>query len=175
MTREQQEKEIETIKGRQIILNLSDADVDGIYELCAGNGITVSALLENFIRDLVGGNYSNGSDERDFADNYFFRVLPNFEREHSLIAWMMLEGAELLDLYYEIENGRGELEAYEKNPEPWDEEEIGYLKTNLEDWENEFNEYKSQYLTEYPDADWDEEFEFARKCWQEKEVLIYGV
>lgn len=175
MTTEQQKKEIETIKGRQIELNLSEADCRRVYVTCATYGIAISELLENFIGDLVRGAISNGSDEHIMAEQYFYTMLPNIRRPRPLTAWMMDEEIDLLDLYYEIENGRGELKSYEKNPDSYNGEEIGYLKIDLADWENKFNEYKSRYLKKYPDADWDEEFEFARKCWQEKEVLIYGV
>ena len=30
---------------------------------------------ENFVGDLVGGTYSNGSDERDYADQWFERAV----------------------------------------------------------------------------------------------------
>ena len=32
---------------------------------------TIGELIENFAGDLVGGTYSNGSDERDYADQWF--------------------------------------------------------------------------------------------------------
>ena len=62
----EQEKEIQTIKERTITLKLSDADVERISNKAERHGLTVSELLENFIGDLVGGTYSNGSDERDY-------------------------------------------------------------------------------------------------------------
>ena len=34
---------------------------------------TIGELIENFVGDLVGGTYSNGSDERDYADQWFER------------------------------------------------------------------------------------------------------
>ena len=34
---------------------------------------TIGELIENFAGDLVGGTYSNGSDERDYADQWFER------------------------------------------------------------------------------------------------------
>ncbi len=73
MTREQQKKEIETIKIRGIGIALSDADCERISNLCGKHNITVAVLLENFIGDLVGGTYTNGSDEREFAEKYFER------------------------------------------------------------------------------------------------------
>jgi hypothetical protein len=63
----EQEEEIKTIKQREVQLQLSDADCKRILEKAAMVGMTVGELLENFIGDLVGGTYSNGSDERMFA------------------------------------------------------------------------------------------------------------
>lgn len=70
---EKQQAEIKTIKERSFALKLSDADVKRLFEKAGGVGLTVSELLENFIGDLVDGTYSNGSDERDYADRWFNR------------------------------------------------------------------------------------------------------
>ncbi|MFT9075945.1 molecular chaperone GrpE [Ethanoligenens sp.] len=70
---EKQAAEIKTIKERNIALKLSDADVERLFIKAGGAGLTVSELLENFIGDLVGGTYSNGSDERDYAERWFDR------------------------------------------------------------------------------------------------------
>lgn len=66
----EQRKEIETIKPRTYSLNLSDADVERIAKSAGSYGLTVSELLENFIGDLVAGTYSNGSDERMYAEQW---------------------------------------------------------------------------------------------------------
>lgn len=71
--REQQEAEIQTIKERDIKLKLSDADVERLFIKAGECGLTASQLLENFIGDLVDGTYSNGSDERDYASQWFDR------------------------------------------------------------------------------------------------------
>ena len=65
-----QREEIETIKPRTITVNLSDADVKRLAEKSGEGGLTISELLENFIGDLVDGTYSNGSDERMYAELY---------------------------------------------------------------------------------------------------------
>lgn len=69
----QQEQEIKTIRKRTLELNLSDADVERLAIKAAKGNITVSQLLENFIGDLVGGTYSNGSDERMKAQEWYDR------------------------------------------------------------------------------------------------------
>lgn len=70
---EKQEAEIKSIKARNFQLKLSDADVERIFLKAGEAGLSVSELLENFIGDLVGGTYSNGSDERDHASQWFDR------------------------------------------------------------------------------------------------------
>jgi hypothetical protein len=68
---EEQKKEIETIRERKITVKLSDADCDRLARKCGEHGLTIGELIENFVGDLVGGTYSNGSDERDYADQWF--------------------------------------------------------------------------------------------------------
>jgi hypothetical protein len=68
-----QQEEIKTIRERTIILNLSDADMKRISEKASDAGLTVAELLQNFIGDLVDGTYSNGSDERMRANQWFNR------------------------------------------------------------------------------------------------------
>lgn len=70
---EQQEAEIKSIKARDFQLKLSDADVERLFLKAGEAGLSVSELLENFIGDLVCGTYSNGSDERDYASQWFDR------------------------------------------------------------------------------------------------------
>ena len=70
---EQQKKEIETVRERTIKLRLSDADVKRLFDKAGTAGLSVAELLQNFIGDLVCGTYSNGSDERMYADQWFER------------------------------------------------------------------------------------------------------
>ena len=79
MLYEDRKKEIETIKERTLVLKLSDADCDRILQKAASHGMTVSELLESFIGDLVDGTFTNGSDERYLAEDWFNRC--GFERD----------------------------------------------------------------------------------------------
>ena len=160
---EQQKKEIETIKGRQITLNLSDADCDRITELCGRHDMTVSQLLENFIGDLVCGTYSNGSDERMYADQWFnrcwFGMFPDPTLLKFLLEHLYTSVDDFMDLLENIEDAKKDLAEYEENPDSdyWDEEEIEYTRTDLEDWNKELEEIKTEFLEEKPSADWEEE------------------
>lgn len=88
---EQQQEEIKTIRPRTIDVKLSDADVKRVSELAGAQGLTVGKLIENFIGDLVSGTYSNGSDERMYAQQWFercwFGMLPDLTFLRYLIEW----------------------------------------------------------------------------------------
>lgn len=68
-----QELESQTTKARPLMLDLSDKEVGCLFLKAASAGLTVEELLENFIHDLTGEAFSNGSDERMFAGSWFER------------------------------------------------------------------------------------------------------
>ena len=124
---ENQQKEIETIKPRTFDIRLSDADYRRIAEKAAIAEMSVEELLASFIGDLVNGTYSNGSDERMYAQNWYDRCgFGDFYR-NSFLHY-------LIDEY-----------AVEDFVESWDsaedyKEEADYAKKEIEeptiDWKN---------------------------------------
>ncbi len=88
---EQQAAEIKTIKPREFKLNLSDADVKRLFEKAYSNGITPEYLIESYLGDLLCGTYSNGSDERDLANEYFDRCDHNLGLTDSFLQWALEE------------------------------------------------------------------------------------
>ena len=87
--RERQEAEIKTIKPRNITINLSDADVERLFGKTYVNGITPSELIEGFLGDLIDGTYSNGSDERMLADEYFERCCYGMGADYTFLRWAL--------------------------------------------------------------------------------------
>lgn len=172
---EEQRKEIATIAKRNVTLSLSDADCDRLARLCEAGGITVSTLLENFIGDLVDGTYSNGSDERELARGWYNRCGFGMFSDKSLLPWLhnycRISVEAFVDLLDDIECGYADLEDYKKDPSVFDEEEIEFLKSDIEELEKERDEYKSEYLKDTPDVDWDKEVE-AVKRWY-KDILRF--
>lgn len=83
-----QEEEIRTIKPRNYTIKLSDADVERLAKTAGAYGITASELLENFIGDLVSGTYSNGSDERMYAEQWAERCWFALNPEKNLIHYL---------------------------------------------------------------------------------------
>ena len=174
-TMTEQEKEIKTIKERNISLKLSDADCKRVFDLCGQYGITVSQLLENFIGDLVHGTYTNGSDERMYASNYFRRCWFGMFPEKTFVSFLLWNDelddfVETLESLEECENA---LNEYEKNPNgDWDMEEIGYLKGDIEDCQNEILEMKQRFLQEHKNANWEEEVEKVKLFVKNRDKFI---
>ena len=129
---EQQKKEIATIKPRTFELKLSDADYRRIAEKAAEAELTAEELLESFIGDLVRGTYSNGSDERELANQWYDRCGYSYYNNHSFLHYLISEYVleEFIDAWLDfdvyrddVENCKNELE----NPtDKWNE----YIKSD---------------------------------------------
>ena len=130
-----QQKEIETIRERKITVKLSDADCDRLARKCGEHGLTIGELIENFVGDLVGGTYSNGSDERDYADQWFERCWFGMFPEPTLLNHLLNFGYEpehYLDMLENVETIKSDIEITKQNiAEPSDEwKDIVYHKYN---------------------------------------------
>lgn len=77
---------------------------------------------------------------------------------------------DFLKIIDDIENGYAELEDYKKDQSVFDEEEIEFLKTNIDDWEKQIAEIKSDYLKKNEKADWEKEVEKVNEWWKAKEM-----
>ncbi|MDF2544260.1 MAG: hypothetical protein K0S47_3978 [Herbinix sp.] len=143
----EQEKEIATIKERTFKLKLSDADVKRIYKKSGEVGLTVSELLENFIGDLVCGTYSNGSDERDKADEWFNRCWFGMFPDKTFLGYLIGEWQldNVLELWDDIKTNKEELEYSETHKDEFDDDEIEALKEDLKCWQEELDEIFSDF------------------------------
>lgn len=133
----EQQKEIETIKSRTYNLNLSDADVKRIAKTAGSYGLTVSELLENFIGDLVAGTYSNGSDERMYAEQWAERCWFALDPEKNLIHYFCTsyeyDFSDLMDILERIDDIQSDIKITEKNiaePKEEDWKDVVYHKYN---------------------------------------------
>lgn len=157
---EQQQEEIETIRPRTIEVKLSDEDVKRISEKAGAHGLTVGELIENFIGDLVCGTYSNGSDERAFAEQWFercwFGMFPDLTFLRYLIEWGGLD--EVMD-------------AWEEKADIADwQEEIEENKRALAEYWKEYTEQQK----EYESGTFDEEMKQVLDYWQEYQQFLEG-
>jgi SpoVK/Ycf46/Vps4 family AAA+-type ATPase len=168
---EQQQREIKTIKERNIHLKLSDADCERIAEKAGKVGLTVAELLEAFIGDLVCGTYSNGSDERDYAKCWFNRCWFGMFPEETLLSFLLnsleYNVEDFLALPKKIEEKKGELEYYIKEY-PEDAENP---RMELDSLNQEFKEIKDTFLKENEKADWQKEIEKVKKWMKEVQEL----
>lgn len=142
--REIQQEEIETIKERKISLKLSDADVERISKKAATVNLSVSELIESFIGDLVDGTYSNGSDERMYANEWFnrcgFSMFPSKTFLRYLIEYGELEY--VIGLWSDIEACKEELAEDSSND---DAEYIEGVKEDLNHFQISIDEIFQVY------------------------------
>lgn len=137
---EEQQKEIETIRERKITVKLSDADCDRLVRKCGEHGLTVGELIENFIGDLVGGTYSNGSDERMYANQWFERCWFGISPKQTLLNHLLCFGYVPEDYLNAIADWEEELKRMREDWKPEKEskmdEEIAILKKWVKEKEN---------------------------------------
>ena len=167
-----QQKEIETIKERTITLNLSDADCNRLARKCGKYGLTIGKLLENFVGDLVDGTYSNGSDERDYANRWFERCWFGMFPEQTLLNHLLCWGHEpkdYLDTLDNIEIAQEEKKYLEEHPEEADEE-AQYIDADIAFWEVELKDMRADWKPE-KEPNMDEELELIKKWVKEREEL----
>ena len=173
----EQEKEIKSIKPRKYELKLSDADVERIAKKAGSYGLTVSELLENFIGDLVYGTYTNGSDERMYAQQWSERCWFAYEPEKTLVQYLCngweYDFSDLFSALERIEDAKEDIEDSKRKIENPGEEwkticTLVYRDDGTEEWKNcyksveEYIASEKEYLEEYK-----EELEEALEVFQE--------
>ena len=184
---EEQQKEIETIRERKITVKLSDADCDRLVKKCGEYGLTIGELIENFVGDLVDGTYSNGSDERMYAQQWFERCWFGMFPEPSLLNHLLSEGHEpqhFLDALNNIETAKRDIKQSQKDiAEPTDEWKNIYHHKYNDDFTSykivhaynnveEFIEHEKECLESYKDdlREWTEERDMMLENWDSSNV-----
>lgn len=176
---ETQKKEIETIKPRQFNLNLSDADMKRIFEKASTCNITVEYLLESFIGDLIYGTYSNGSDERMYAENWFERCGFSWMYEKTFLVHLLRHDflENVIGIWEDIQVFKEELQYSKEAPTEFTKEEIEALKNDLEDSQKELNNHYSDFK-EWAECDvrsLEEEMKEVFEWIQKRDEKINGV
>ena len=143
-----QKNEIETIKPRIITVNLSDADVKRLAEKSGEGGLTISELLENFIGDLVDGTYSNGSDERMYAEQWYQRCWFAMFSDDTFLKFLLLWGDldDFIDLMNEMESSKKEMAEVTADAEDCSAEEGDELQEYINDLQKEIDYYWGKFL-----------------------------
>ena len=108
---------------------------------------TIGELIENFVGDLVDGTYSNGSDERMYAQQWFercwFGIFPEPTLLNHLLCWGY-DPEDYLNAMDNIKTAKEEKKYLEEHPEEADEEEASYLDDDIADWEEELKSVDKQ-------------------------------
>jgi len=132
-----QKAEIATIKERDMKLSLSDADVRRLWEMAAKAGMSAGELLESFVGDLVDGTYTNGSDERMCAQNWFERCWFSHLSQKTFLRYLV-EFAEV-DLFVSAWRSKEDLSAELADCKA--PAEIDELKNEIDYWQGEVDDY----------------------------------
>lgn len=177
MLYEEQKSEIETIKEHEITLQLSDEDCSRLLEKCGMSGLTVAELLQNFIGDLIGGTYSNGSDERMYANQWFDRCWFGSFPENNLLQHLLCEGydpEDYIDALDNIEDAENDKRDADAHPEDYDPEDLVCIEDDIQDWKEELRRMKEDW---HPDQepDMDEQLQIIKKWVQERDSLLNGI
>lgn len=136
------QNEVKTTCARDFKINLSTADFDRLYEKAESVGLTPSQLLENFIGDLVCGTYTNGSDERMYANQWFDRCgFSYLERPKSFLGWLLEYNTGDTICSYAMDWLF--VKEYEDNLEELDRNELNDMLSIKEELESDFAEYRS--------------------------------
>ena len=169
---EKQKKEIETIKKRKITVKLSDADCDRLVRKCGKYGLTVEELLENFVGDLVGGTYSNGSDEIMYANQWFDRCWFGTFSKPTLLNHLLKWGympENYINILNNIETAKEEKKYLNEHPE---ETNITaqQIENDIAGWEEELKNMRADWKTE-EELDMCAEIQLLKNWIKEKENL----
>lgn len=160
-----QRTEIQTIAPRTFKLNLSDADVGRLFKKAAEVSLTPEQLLENFIGDLVNGTYSNGSDERMLAGEWFDRCPFSYFFYDTFLAYLVRDGVyeNFTDLLDCVSECREQLEAIGvSDPESQKKyaEDIEYYSMRMDEASKDIGEIFDEYCRANRDhADYEQEIE----------------
>ena len=133
VTYEKQHKEIQTIRGRSFVLNLSDADVERLYRKSGMAGMTPEELLGSFVGDLVRGTYSNGSDERESANRWFERCGFEYTTENSFLRYLLSiwEEDSVIELWQDLQEMKVDIQEDLLDDDVRDELQQEILKKEL--------------------------------------------
>ena len=79
----------EALKPRNITTQLTDQECIDLANLAAKCGYTVGEIISSYVHDLLGSNYSNGSDERFLANEYFDRCCILQFAPNTFLKWLV--------------------------------------------------------------------------------------
>ena len=164
-------KEIESRKDRTINLKLSDADCEKLTLKCGEYGIGVRELFENFVGDLIDGTFSNGSDERMYARQWFDRCFRPF-KEPTILSHLIEFGydpEDYLNTLAALEKYKKDKDYFEKYPEEAGDQ-AQFIDDEIADLEEELQEMRANWKPG-KELDMEAEIELINNWVSEREEL----
>lgn len=160
---------------RMVKINLSDEECKDLAALAGKKGVTVSELLQYFISDLTDSARSNGSDEREFARQYYDRCfnVPFPEIENTLLKYLLdynYSPEEYLDIWDNIKTAQEEKEYLRDHPEEANEE-AEYLDDDIAMWQEKLADITNDWKTGF-EPDMSVEIKALRTWVKNKEQFL---
>ena len=151
------------LMSRTVTLQLSNNHCKDILKLCGERNLTVSQLLETFLKSLLGKSCAGEMASDVFCAQQWLKqyTLYNVPLDKSLLMFLYEENVEAEDfiqLYYNIaitEENISNMKIFGG----CSAEEFRKEEAELKQYEAEFTDYKIRYLAVNPEANWEEEVE----------------
>lgn len=84
---------------RKVMLHLEENDLKRLIYKAGAVGLTLDDLFTNFANDLIDGSQTNGSDEREFANDWFNRCWFGMFPDKTFLRYLITE--DLLESFNE--------------------------------------------------------------------------
>ena len=165
-------------KTRVISLALTDSECDRLMSIAGRSGLTAARLLEYFIADLTGSEYSNGNDEQlaaeDWYERCYFGSYPKHTLLHHLLTNLCIDPKNYWHALTELHGAKVQL-AQEEVSENADAEYLEELREDIDYWSNRLEEYRSEWKPDsWRETDLNAEHEKIRAWLAERETLLKG-
>ncbi len=122
----------------------------------------------------MGGTYSNGSDERDRASDWFERCWFGMFPENTLLRHLLEWGydpEDYVECLENIEGAENDKRHYAEHPEEYDDEEMLWIDDDIEEWQDELNIMTEDWKPK-KEPNMDKELENIKKWIAEKKSLV---
>lgn len=165
----------DTLKERCITVRLSDETCRRLAARCGECGLTIGELIEYFVCDLVGGERTNGSDERMYANRWFERCGFGMFQDETLLRHLILWGydpGEYIDILDNIETAKNDKAYLEEHPEEANEE-AAYIDEDIADWEEDLSCMREGWEPSTK-PDMDEQIKIIKDWIQNTECFMEG-
>ncbi len=161
---------------RNISIRLSDFDCKKLANLCGEYGITLSELFENFVGDLIGSAYTNGSDERMLANDWFNRCSFGMFPPRTLLNHLLHYGYDpdkYFDWIIQLDVAFKEIQYLGDHPEEADSSDIPFLNDMISDCKKSIKSMTEGWSPDY-EFNLTDEIHSIAKWIDEKNQIIHN-